>query len=146
MELVVGGWRTAPMWLKAAIASPFLLVGLGWIVQAVRSPTSTYSVVGSWSCRTQNPNGTVNQESWYFRSNGRFESRSEDYNLDGVYEKDGNRIAMSVQRVFSQTTSMTTHGTIDANVTRLDSNQLQFDGVVRESGNKRRTLCSRTED
>jgi len=123
-----------------------VVIGLGCLLALFFSLSlHRADIVGTWTCQTQNPNGSTSQDIFTFSNDGSFENNGSMY-FSGTYEKTGHKVTMTAQKVRNGSTTMTTNLALDGTITVIGSNELQFGTVVRKSGNKRSHSCTRVKE
>jgi hypothetical protein len=103
-------------------------------------------IVGTWTCQTRNPNGSISQDSYSFGQNGSFASRGDGTYIAGSYETAGNKLAMTARTVSNGSVTMNSNLTVDGTINVVRRDVLQLETVVRSSGNRRNSECVRTVD
>jgi hypothetical protein len=103
-------------------------------------------VIGSWNCRTTNPNGLVSGETWTFGADRSFRFTDDtDTVLYGNYAQSGKHLTITITEIPGLAlygTSTRVNQGMQARITSLAGSTLSLDTTT-ERGVKRKSTCTR---
>ena len=94
-----------------------------------------------------NPSGALTSGTWEFFADGGFSTTgAEGFRMTGRYQRSDDRIALIATSVSNDREILPADAPMDIAVTKLTADQLEFDIVVRRSGNRRTSACTREKE
>ena len=101
------------------------------------------SIVGTWSCNTQNPDGSVYQNTFVFGADGYFADHEEDISLHGTYHLDGRAISITLRQIDLENKIIATQqdSGMDGEITELERGKLIFEATSRRNRTTRNSIC-----
>jgi TPR repeat protein len=101
-------------------------------------------VIGSWNCRTTNPNGLVSGETWTFGADRSFRFTDDtDTVLYGTYAQSGKNVTITIAKAERHLASMPTHQVIRADIISSSRGSRISMDTTTERGVKRKSTCTR---
>jgi hypothetical protein len=106
---------------------------------------NSQKILGTWQCRTENPDGETSGDTFAFSENARVSINSAGMLMYGSYTVSGSKLTIVIDEIPAMVAygrSSRAHEQLDGTIAALNENTLEMTTIT-SHGSRRHSLCSK---